>query len=694
MNKCVYDCKYFKEYKYQYNGECLKKCPEYTHPNDLNICLDDDFKKCYFTKKEMKLDGKELNYNIINDIIEKFCEEFRYTNNHFSQFITANYSILLYRNKSCLNEFNSNYSVLEFDECIKKIEEIYNISLPLIMIFDRINQNSDHFTGISFFHPITGEKLNATICEFMNYNIYKNISHIHQDDYYEKFFLEYNIDIFDIRHDFYNSICNNYNKLMKKDIILKNRLLYYPNISICDINCIYKETEYKTLTSKCECQYDDSFYLFINENITSEDDLTKEMQNLTFTLLSEVLELFENYKLALFFCLNKVFKIKNFYVNIGGLFLMILLIIQIICTIILIKYKFFQNLVIILYIKKKKKKEAYQINKKNNKKEKEKLDNDIKTKSLPIKGINEIKNTISVLYEETQNDRQLTTDLENNIFEQTTVKSFKSNDSDSKNKSKNYKEMNYIKRKSVLNIKDTNLVNSSKDEESYTKNDILEYLRKSPDDLDFYKARKRDKRSFFIFIRNMIIKKNIMVQTFYSVEETKPIILKIILFILQIQLFFLVNVCLFSNNDITSLNQENNFIFYVKLSVTKAITSITIGKLLRFYTGIFLVDKYTIKELIKLEKDDISKLKEETKKLNKKAKIKYIIFTVLNTLIIIFIWIFVSSFNFAYPNIQIYFFFIYIFIIIGEQIISVLLVFVEACLRFISFKLKLKLFLL
>ena len=44
----------------------------------------------------MKIDEKE----VANIIIKNYVEEFIYTNNHVSQFVTKNYSILLYKNKS------------------------------------------------------------------------------------------------------------------------------------------------------------------------------------------------------------------------------------------------------------------------------------------------------------------------------------------------------------------------------------------------------------------------------------------------------------------------------------------------------------------------------------------------------------------------------------------------------------------
>ena len=150
------------------------------------------------------------------------------------------------------------------------------------------------------------------------------------------------------------------------------------------------------------------------------------------------------------------------------------------------------------------------------------------------------------------------------------------------------------------------------------------------------------------------------------------------------------NTFFFSTSDIETLSKKQNILFYIILAIIKAFELIFITKILRFFIEIFLTDKYTIKEIIKLEKDNEKNLRNETLKLIKRTKVKYIIFIILNILITILSWCFVSSFNYAYPNTKFYYFMVCIFIIIFEQLISISLVLVEACLRFISFKCKIK----
>jgi len=258
----------------------------------------------------------------------------------------------------------------------------------------------------------------------------------------------------------------------------------------------------------------------------------------------------------------------------------------------------------------------------------------------------------------------------------------------------NEKEFNkYINlkmnKKSIMDIKK---FNSDKfgNENGNNEFDLREYLTKSPDDLTFYKALKKDKRTFFMFLINMIVKKNLIVQTFFMLEESKPIFLKIILFSFHINLLIFLNTIFLYASDIYLLNMEKSFISYAKLTITKVIASIFINKVVWFLIDFFIFDKYTLMDMIKLEKDDEITLRKATKKLIKSVKIKYIIFIILDLIIIILSLVFVLSFNYVYPNIKIIIFIMCIFIIIIEYLFSAALVFIEACLRFISFKCKMK----
>jgi hypothetical protein len=172
-NKCIYDCRMDETYIYYYNGECLENCPENTISNNSNKCLDINTEKCTLTIKMTKMIGILLKFIHINEMAKRYAEEFSYTNNHVSQFIADNYRILLYKNISCLSNMNLNSSIIDFDDCLKKIYYYYNISSPIIAIIDRLGKYNNPSSAYGFFDPITGEKIDTSFCQNINLIIKK-----------------------------------------------------------------------------------------------------------------------------------------------------------------------------------------------------------------------------------------------------------------------------------------------------------------------------------------------------------------------------------------------------------------------------------------------------------------------------------------------------------------------------------------
>ena len=102
---------------------------------------------------------------------------------------------------------------------------------------------------------------------------------------------------------------------------------------------------------------------------------------------------------------------------------------------------------------------------------------------------------------------------------------------------------------------------------SFSEKDMKEYLSSSPDDMDFYKSLKKDKRTFCMFLINTIVKKQIIINTFFIVEEMNPIYLKIIILTLYIDLYFLGIALFYSTQDISMnfyLNRKEYFLYHIK----------------------------------------------------------------------------------------------------------------------------------
>ena len=131
-----------------------------------------------------------------------------------------------------------------------------------------------------------------------------------------------------------------------------------------------------------------------------------------------------------------------------------------------------------------------------------------------------------------------------NISEDYTEKSFKISDMANIKKLKTLHEKK-LKNKSILDLKNKNYFKKLDNTDGFNEYDMKEYLSKSPDDLNFYKVLKIDKRTFCVYLINLIIKKNIIVQTIISTEETKPLLLKIIFFASHIDLCFFITTFFF-----------------------------------------------------------------------------------------------------------------------------------------------------
>ena len=75
--------------------------------------------------------------------------------------------------------------------------------------------------------------------------------------------------------------------------------------------------------------------------------------------------------------------------------------------------------------------------------------------------------------------------------------------------------------------------------------------------MDFDDALKYDKRAFGEYFYNKFMENQILMDTFVNKENLKPISIKILLFLLNINLYFLVNGLLYSEDYISQLYHSN-----------------------------------------------------------------------------------------------------------------------------------------
>ena len=174
-NQCIYDCKKDDKYKYQYNGICCEHCPEGTLSDDNNICKKQDTTKCTLGINKAYFNSTD-DLSKIKVLVKSYINEFTYTNNHISLYSNELYRILIYKNALCIPELNLKLPLVDFNDCYDKVKLYYNINEDLVIaIVEKLSQNNP-ITLYSFYHPISGEKLDAEkICKNISITVKENL---------------------------------------------------------------------------------------------------------------------------------------------------------------------------------------------------------------------------------------------------------------------------------------------------------------------------------------------------------------------------------------------------------------------------------------------------------------------------------------------------------------------------------------
>ena len=323
-NRCIDNCSMDNIYKYQYSGECLDKCPDYTNVNGYK-CERKNIKSCSLSIFPLNLTFNDLINNNLNSFTKNYVEEFNYTYNQIINFTNKEYSLIIYKNSSCIKDLSLTVPLIDFGKCYEKLKLTYGISDDLVIaVLDKYIENENPINSYLLFNPKNGEKISANeICKNETIIMKENVLTIPGvDPFLVKFFADQNINIFNITDKFYTDICKDYKSPNDKDIPLKLRLqLFFPNISLCDKGCISKGVDIKAMESICYCPFTDISH---NSFISNAFEYSET--------LGEVYSFISNSNFDVLFCIKQVFQYKYFKRCIGGIIIMILFLFQIICV--------------------------------------------------------------------------------------------------------------------------------------------------------------------------------------------------------------------------------------------------------------------------------------------------------------------------------------------------------------------------
>ena len=234
---------------------------------------------------------------------------------------------------------------------------------------------------------------------------------------------------------------------------------------------------------------------------------------------------------------------------------------------------------------------------------------------------------------------------------------------------------------------------TQKTKENYKKKEkyFQEYLTTAIEDMDYDDALNRDNRKFCEYFFETVKDKQVIANTFCAVDQLKTRTIKIIIFILNIILYFAVNGLFFSEDYISELfhsDEEEKFFSFFSRSIDRFFYATLVGTFIGIIMDCIFVEEKKVKRVFIREQTDILKLKYQISLIIKNIKLNYLIFIILCFIISIFSWYYINCFNNCYPGVKAEWIKSSITIILLMQLLTILMAFLEAILRLISFKCK------
>ena len=151
-------------------------------------------------------------------------------------------------------------------------------------------------------------------------------------------------------------------------------------------------------------------------------------------------------------------------------------------------------------------------------------------------------------------------------------------------------------------------------------NDFFEeYMSTSLDELEFDDAVAKDKRTYCEHTIENLKEDQIIANTFIAEDPVKPRSIKIIVFILNVMLYFVVNGLFFSEEVISELynvdEESENFFSFLPRSITRLIYTTIVSLIIGYITGFFFLEEKKVVGIFKRDKDNRVILKESIDKI-------------------------------------------------------------------------------
>ena len=552
------------------------------------------------------------NYNSIIKNIENIIHKDNFTN--FKEIVINGNNVICDIITSQMEHKYKNISYIDFGECETKLKQKYKIDYLLIIKFDaKLNENSPINVQYKVYDPKTKIELDLSICSDDKITIDIPMQLVGNSLYLYQNLTSLGYDILNINDPFYNDICTTFSSEDNTDIILsdRRRAYYNENIILCDNGCEYisYESEYNLLRCKC----------FVKNSFDDEIKIINfQKENLSYFFNIKTYANFDIIK-----CYSLLFSKEGLTNNYGAYILHVIIFFYVIVMIIFY-FNYKKN---IIYLTAK----AYP-----------KYKYKQSSSSSPPKQYNS-QTTINKI--KIKEKLFLTPKRK---IKQSQKKNLEINESKISNKidySTNKMMSQLICKKSKFN----NLNNTI---EIYKKNKTITYKLSDEEinSLEYNDAILIDKRTFCQYYFSLLLRKHIILFTFFSKNDYNLIHIKINIFFLSFSLFFALNVLFFTDKTMHKI-YESKGIYYLIIQLPKIIYSSLI-------TSVFnlIIRKFALSDKNIIDLKNIGRRKMKNEKLFKVIlclKIKFNIFFVIGFIFLCFCWYYISVFCSVYINTQI-----------------------------------------
>ena len=691
LRKCVRSCQDEPVHNWSYAGNCYSNCVSANaeiENSTLQTCKDKtgvDAPRCVVTYTSINSNDFITSEGIKSNA-ETYAKAFANTLTHINYYNNSDAILIIYKDETCIEELKLSVPKIDLDDtCEEKVKQnltakygsSFNEKNDMIIALVGGESTSSHIkSSYSFFYK-DGSYINISdICQDVSVSVVKQVDLEQVDDEAEEIAGQ-GIDIFDADSPFYTDVCFMYDSPNGKDATPNDRLnKYFPNITLCETGCTPNGMNLTSFEVNCKCEFSD---------IMSSTGVGEKLIEDSF---GEIFEMIDNSNVVIFKCIKDVFVAKHFFKNVGTYIALGVTIAQIVCVVLYYLLGYNPMLRYLYYL------QEYQCSaiemKNNNKggKDNNKTKDNIltaklqKAKAPPKKEENPALKTPAqdklILDEDKKQPKKLdinSNDLIANSDNKLAQKKVEKNEKD------NLKKGNKNEKKPMY---------ADKLKEDYDI-EMDEYLKTDFDDMEFEDALKYDTRSFGEYFWDRFKEQQIIMDTFFNHESLKPMTVKIIIFLLNIILYFVINGLFYSEEYVSNLfnsEEEEHFFSFFPRSLSRFLYCTIVGVIIGIIVDFVAFDEKKVKRLFLREKKNTLQIRFEISVMTKDIKRNYLILIIICFVIDLIALYYVNCFNNVYPNLTGEWIKSSICIMLIMQILTVLVGLLEALIRLIAFKLK------